>query len=95
MVGLRRRLRRVRVDLGNVDEKIREALHDVFAEIFTQFSRATDGLIVIHDLKIDTYSVSVSVTMKPREEEPEEPVDPKDKFRRGIEKGGYRSGSTD
>ena len=62
----------MRVDLGNVDEKVREALHDVFAEIFTRISEATDGLIVVSDLKIETYAVDVSVTMKPREPEEEE-----------------------
>ena len=57
------------VKLGNVDEKVKEALHDVFAEIFDKISEATGGAIVVSDLKINTYAVDVSVIMKPREED--------------------------
>ena len=60
------------VRIGNMDVKIKQAIHKVFAEFFAQISEAADGAIVVEDLKVNTYAVDVSVTMKPREPEDEE-----------------------
>ena len=58
------------IDLGNMDVKIKQAIHKVFAEFFDRISEAADGAIVVEDLRVHTYAVDVSVTMKPREEDP-------------------------
>ena len=84
-----------KADLGNVDEKVREALHVIFAGIFDKICEATDGAIEVEDLRIVDYSVRLSVSLKPREDEDRFGGTPQEKFRRGIEKGRYRVGSTD
>ena len=53
-----------------VDSELRQAIHDVLARVFDRITEETGGLIVVEDLKVNTYAVDVSVTMKPREEDP-------------------------
>ena len=64
------------VRIGNMDVKVKQAIHKVFAEFFDQISEAADGAIVVEDLQVNTYAVDVSVTMKPREQEEEEAKQP-------------------
>lgn len=50
-----------------LDDQIKDALHGIIAKAFDKIEEKTD--IQVEDLTIDTFAVSVSVTIKPKEEE--------------------------
>lgn len=83
-----------KIELGNMDAKIKGAIHGVFAQFFDEIEKATGGEIQVEDLTINTYAVDVSVTMKPREDEERFGGTPQEKFTRGIEAGRYRHGTS-
>jgi len=56
----------------DVESEVREALHDIFARFFEKIAEATGGVIEVEDLTVGTFSISISVTLKPRERPKEE-----------------------
>lgn len=62
----------MKVDLGDVDSRIKAAIHRVMASTFDRIEEATGREILVEDLTVTDYSISVAVTLKAREPEEKE-----------------------
>jgi len=53
--------------IENLSEDLKLAIHQVVARAFDKIEEDTGGEIVVEDLTVKGFSISVSVTLRPRE----------------------------